>query len=85
MTRDIPELLALAEERVARSEACMRKQRDLIETLRRLGQDTTDADALQLEFKRVQAQFIGSRDRLRQELEQIDSVTPTPWESCQRL
>jgi len=71
MTRDVPELLALAEERIARSEACLRRQRDLIETLSRSGHDTTDADALQLTFKEMQAQFIVSRDRLREELEQI--------------
>jgi hypothetical protein len=71
MTRDIPELLALAEERIAQSEACLRRQRDLVETLSRSGHDTTDADALHLAFKQVQAQFIVSRDRLREELEQI--------------
>ena len=71
MARDIPELLALAEERIAQSEACLRRQRDLIETLSRSGHDTTDADALQLAFKEMQAQFIVSRDRLREELEQI--------------
>ena len=71
MARDIPELLALAEERIAQSEACLRRQRDLIEILSRGGHDTTDADALQLAFRQMQAQFIVSRDRLREELEQI--------------
>jgi hypothetical protein len=71
MTRDIPELLALAEERIAQSEGCLRRQRDLIETLGRSGHDTTDAAALQLAFKQMQAQFIVSRDQLREELEQI--------------
>ena len=71
MTRDIPELLALAEERIAQSEAGLRRQRDLIETLGRSGHDTTHADALQLAFRQMQAQFIVSRDRLREELEQI--------------
>ena len=71
MTREIPELLALAEERIARSEACLDRQRAVIETLRRLGHDTTLADDLQLAFKLAQGQFIASRDRLREELEEI--------------
>ena len=62
----------MAEERVARSDECLRRQSDLIETLRRLQHDTTHADAMQLEFKRMGALFIASRDRLRQDLEQID-------------
>jgi len=71
MKRDLPKLLALAEERVAASEACLHKQREVIETLRRSGHDTTRADTLQGAFKLVQAQFIASRDRLREDLEQI--------------
>ena len=71
MKQDLPELLALAEERVAASEACLHKQRDVIESLRRLGHDTTRADTLQDAFKLVQAQFIASRDRLREDLEEV--------------
>ena len=41
------------------------------ETLRRSGHDTTRAHTLQGAFKLVQAQFIASRDRLREDLEQI--------------
>ena len=40
MARDISKLLELAEERVARSERFLRTQRELIETLRRLGYET---------------------------------------------
>ena len=40
-------------------------------TLRRLGYDTTDADALLVAFEKVQAQFIAYRDRLLDELEEI--------------
>src|SRR5688572_28304960 len=48
LTPDIPNLLALAEERVARSEAHLPRQRDVIATLRRLGHDTIRAHDLQL-------------------------------------
>jgi len=71
MKRDIPELLTLAEERVSAAEACIHRQRDLINTLRRSGYDTTDADALLVAFEKVQAQFIAYRDRLLDELEEI--------------
>ena len=50
MARDISKLLELAEERVARSERFLRTQRELIETLRRLGYETADANALLLEY-----------------------------------
>ena len=39
MRRDLPELLVPAEERVATSEACLHKQREVIETLRRSGHE----------------------------------------------
>jgi len=46
--------------------------RGLVLRRRRAGVgDDLDADALQLAFKEMQAQFIVSRDRLREELEQI--------------
>ena len=71
MPRDIPNLLALAEERVARSEVHLQKQRAIVATLRRLGRDTIDAEAILSEFARAQARFIDARDQLRDELEQI--------------
>lgn len=48
MTRDVPKLLALSEERVARAEIFLQKQRGLIEGLRAIGQDTTVASAMLL-------------------------------------
>ena len=43
MTRDVSKLLALAEERVARVDVFLGTQHAFIETLRRLGQDKTQA------------------------------------------
>jgi hypothetical protein len=71
VTRDVPKLLALAEERVARTEIFLQKQRVLIDGRRALGQDATQANAVLLSLCELQARFIAARDRLRQELEQI--------------
>jgi hypothetical protein len=71
VTRDVPKLLALAEERVARTEIFLQKQRVLIDGRRAVGQDTTQANAVLLSLRELQARFIAARDRLRQELEQI--------------
>jgi len=78
MARDISKLLELAEERVARSERFLRTQRELIETLRRLGHETADANALLLEYDGLHTRFIAARDRLREEQEQSDVAPPTP-------
>ena len=79
MARDISKLLELAEERVARSERFLRTQRELIETLRRLGYETADANALLLEYDGLHTRFIAARDRLREEQEeQSDVAPPTP-------
>ena len=51
MTRDVSKLLALSEERVARAEIFLQKQRGLIEGLRAIGQDTTVASAMLLTFQ----------------------------------
>ena len=71
MTRDVPKLLALAEERVARTEMLLQEQRALIDGRRAVGQDTTEASAVLLSLQELQARFIADRDRLREELEQI--------------
>ena len=71
MTRDVPKLLALAEERVARTEMFLEEQRVLIDGRRAVGQDTTEASAVLLSLQELQARFIADRDRLREELEQI--------------
>ena len=63
MARDVPKLLELAEERVARSERFLRRQRELIETLRRLGHETADANAVLLEYDGLHSRFIAARDR----------------------
>ena len=60
MGRDIPKLLELAEERVARSERFLRTQRELIEPLRRLGHETADANALLLEYHGIHTRFIAA-------------------------
>lgn len=70
MTRDASKLLALAEERVERVDVFLGTQHAFIDTLRRLGQDTTDAEAALHEWEGLQVGFIADRDRLRQELEQ---------------
>jgi len=82
MARDVPKLLELAEERVARSERFLRTQRELIETLRRLGHETADANAVLLEYDGLHSRFIAARDRLREELEQSDIPLPSPWGSA---
>jgi hypothetical protein len=79
MTRDVSTLLALSEERVARADVFLKKQRELVEGLRAIGQDTTQASAVLLSFEDLQARFIANRDRLRQELEHSDPMTPSPW------
>lgn len=71
VTRDVPKLLALAEERVARTEMFLEEQRALIDGRRAVGQDTTEASAVLLSLQELQARFIADRDRLREELEQI--------------
>jgi len=78
MARDISKLLELAEERVARSERFLRTQRELIETLRRLGYETADANALLLEYDGLHTRFIAARDRLREEQEQSGVAPPIP-------
>jgi len=70
MTRDLPKLLALADERIARSDVFLHTQRNLIETLRRLGHDTTNTDAGLREYEGMHAEFIADRDRLREELQE---------------
>lgn len=70
MPRDIPKLFALAEERVARTDAFLHTQHAFIDTLRRLGQDTTQAEAALHEWEGLRVGFIADRDRLREELEQ---------------
>lgn len=78
MARDISKLLELAEERVARSERFLRTQRELIETLRRWGYETADANALLLEYDGLHTRFIAARDRLREEQEQSGVAPPIP-------
>ena len=80
--RDLPKLLALAEERVARSEMFLRTQRELIQTLRRLGHETANANAVLLEYDGLHSRFIAARDRLREELERNDIPPPSPWGSA---
>jgi len=82
MTRDVSNLLALSEERVARAELLLQKQRALIEGLRAIGQDATEASAMLLTFQELLARFIANRDGLREELEHGDSMTPSPWGSA---
>ena len=79
--RDVSKLLALSEERVARAEVFLQKQRALIEGLRAIGRDTTEASAVLLSFQELQARFIANRDRLRQELEHSDQMPSSPWGS----
>ena len=69
MTPDATKVLALADERVARSRVYLHTQRELLETFRRLGHDTSHAKALLREYEEVQERIISFRDRLRQELE----------------
>jgi len=57
----------------------LQKQRALIEGLRAIGRDTTEASAVLLSFQELQARFIANRDRLRQELEHSDPMTSSPW------
>jgi hypothetical protein len=82
MTRDVSTLLALSEERVARAEMFLQKQRALIEGLRTTGQDATEASEVLLAFQELQARSIANRDRLRQELEDSYPMTPSPWGSA---
>jgi hypothetical protein len=82
MARDMTKLLELAEERVARSERFFRTQREHVETLRRLGHETADANALLLEYHGLHTRFIAVRDRLREELEQGDIAPPSSWGSA---
>jgi hypothetical protein len=70
MTRDVPKLLALAEERVARVNIFLHTQRDFIKTLRHIGRDTTAAEVQLREWEDLQVRFIADRDKLRQELAQ---------------
>ena len=51
MKRDELELLTLADHRIALTEIFLHKQGEVIEVLRRMGQDTTDAYGLLIEFE----------------------------------
>jgi hypothetical protein len=70
MMRDIPKLLALAEERVRRTDVFLHRQHEIIERLLTLGQDTTAATAVLRQLGQMQSRFLANRNRLRQELEQ---------------
>jgi len=74
-TRDVPRLLALAEERIARANLFLRRQRAVIESLRAEGRVTTDASAVLFDAERLQAGFIAERNQLRQELERMTWMT----------
>ena len=69
MTRDVPKLLSLAEERVARVDVSLVTQHAFVQTLRRLGQDATQAEAALHTWEGLQVGFIAARDQLREELE----------------
>ena len=69
MAPDAAKVLALADERVARSRAYLHTQREILETFRRLGHDTSHASALLREYEEVQGRIIAFRDQLREELE----------------
>ena len=70
MTRDIPRLLALAEERVRRTDVFLDRQHEIIERLLALGQDTIAAAAVLRHLGQLQSRFLADRNQLRQELEQ---------------
>ena len=61
MRRDELELLTLADHRVALTDIFLHKQGEVIEALRRLGHDTTDAYGLLFEFERMQARLLADR------------------------
>ena len=70
MTRNVPMVLAVAEERVARTDVFLHRQREIIANLRAGGSDTTATSAVLLELERRQARLRSDRDRLRHDLEQ---------------
>jgi hypothetical protein len=60
--------LAMAEKHIAAGERDLVRQREVLLTLERGGQNTTNAEARLVELEEVQAIYTGHRDRLRQEL-----------------
>jgi hypothetical protein len=78
MKRDELELLALADHRVALTDMFLQKQGEVIDALSRLGNDTTDAYCLMIEFEQMRARLLADRAQLRRDLEQeFDSPVAT--------
>jgi hypothetical protein len=74
-TRDVPRLLVLAVERIARPNLFLQRQRAVIETFRAEGGDMTGASVLLFDVDRLQARFIAERNQLRLELERMTWMT----------
>ena len=70
--RILAERLALAEWHVARGDDVICRQEAVIEGLLARGRDVAFALELLQQFKEAQADFVESRNRLRQELERLD-------------
>ena len=66
--------LQAAEEHVANVELEIANQRNMISSLRRNGQDTSSASAQLRVMEQTHMQYVGDRDRLREELAVLNAA-----------